>query len=205
MPQPEDFYAAEGEPIRPKLRRLVDFVLASSKLTVAGAARVHQYREGRAVVMDPQATPFGGSFQVRVSGAREVTLGKGLVNGLVPRLHGRTIDGLDDNGKPHKEGVPRLELDGPGDNLRSYVALRGAVDHATGEMDAEDKEAVTVVHVTELARESEFAELRPVAEVQWVDRKRVKRVRRIVYFDQQFRYLAGKGEAPGRVQWGPVA
>jgi hypothetical protein len=194
---PADFQVPEGAPIRRALARFARLVLRESRVSVEGPARIRRTAEGRIVVYEPPAPRFPGSFRVRRGDEREVTIGDGLASGLVPRIEGIRIDGLDDEGEPVESlagGRPALECEGPGPDGRSYVAL-AAVPGELGEIDPEREAPLEVIHVTTLPprlRDEEGRVLRLLAALEWEGRegaRRIARIRQIVWYDQEL-YLA---------------
>jgi hypothetical protein len=192
---PADYQVPDGAPIRPALARFARIVLSEARLRIQGPARIRRTAMGRIVVYEPPPPRFPGSFRVRRRGERSVTVGDGLASGLVPRIDGIRIDGLDDEGEPVDGldgGRPELECEGPGPDGRSYVAL-AAVPGDLGEIDPEAP--LEIVHVAELPprlRDEAGRVLRLLASVEWAGRpgaRRIARIRQIVWYDQEL-YLA---------------
>jgi hypothetical protein len=183
---PTDYEVREGEPIAPALARFARHVMAATRVTVEGPARISRSEDGgTTVVYSPPPVSFPGSFRVRTAGDREVTVGEGLASGLVPTIGGDRIDGLDDEGAPLPEGKPRLRCSGPGPDGRSYVVLASA---------AEETEPSRVEHLTLLPDgllDEMGRALRIVAVLYWRE-ERIARVRQVVWYDQEVVEIGGR-------------
>jgi len=220
---PSRFHVRDREPIRPKLRAFVDWVVQDYlNLSVAGPGqRMHGSATGRAIVSEPPAVAFRGAFAVSLRASmRQARVGLGRVNGLVPVIDDRTLDGRNPaTGKPDRKGVPMLPLaSGPGSDGYSYIALAMRVDLATGRLLDDPAKAVTVVHVKAL--DPRFVEghpgddgnglgLHPLAEIEWDISRSTnplpRRARQMVFFDQTHRFIAGRDGEPGRHEMGVAA
>ena len=65
--------------------------------------RLQRTPNGTYIVADLKSNPWNHPFKVRLAD-REALIGFGTVNDMVPRIEGRTLDGLDDTaaGKPNR-------------------------------------------------------------------------------------------------------
>jgi hypothetical protein len=190
MKGPRDFYAQEGQAIIPLLNRFARFVKADSTISISGEARVMKTAKGRRVIYDPAPQSFPGSFRVSLPGGNKISVGEGLVSGMVPYMDGRRIDGLLADGEPDPLGKPTLLLTEPDAGDRSFVMLRVKVD-AAGEIgeaknQTPDDPIVEIVHRDELpagmVEEGKAARL--VAVIYWAA-GRIRSVRQVVYYDQE--------------------
>lgn len=188
---PDDYLVPDGAPIRGALARFARAVARESRLTVQGAARVRRTDRGRVVVYEPPPVSFPGSFRVSLVSPLEVQVGDGLVSGLVPRIDGERIDGIDDEGEPLDGGRPSLECDEPGPEGRSYVVL-AASPGLRGEIDPEAEAPLSVEHLAELPpglRDPETGRIYRIAAVlEWAGEgraQRISRVRQVVWYDQE--------------------
>lgn len=190
-----DHLVPEGTSIRTALAKFARRVRLDSRLTVQGPARIRQTAEGRQVIYEPPSAIFPGSFRVSRVAPSEVTIGDGLVSGLVPRLDGTRIDGLDEEGEPLDDGRPRLKCDGPGPDGRSYVVLAASTTES-GDIDPDpDGDAgapLEVEHLAELPpglRDPDTGRIyRILAALEWGGQsraQRISRVRQIVWYDQE--------------------
>jgi hypothetical protein len=197
---PRDFYAEDGEPVEPVLRRFVRYVLRESRVTVQGPARVLSTRMGKQVIYEPTPEVFPGSFQVRKIGGTTLSISEGLVGGLVPYLDGKRLDGLDEDGNPLPEGKPVLECTAPETGDRTYVLL-WARHNENGEMDESlatqdpDIASSDIVHYSdpklpEGMRGDGFV-ARLVAVIYWRD-EQIVRLRQVVWYDQEVFSSGGK-------------
>jgi len=201
MKGPRDFYAEEGQAIIPVLNRFARFVKADSTISISGGARVMKMAKGRRVIYEPTPQSFPGSFRVSLLAANKMSVGEGLVSGLVPYMDGRRIDGLLETGEPDPEGKPSLLLDAPVSWDRSYVMLLARTTDdgeiadglAVGSGQSADGPIVEIVQREELPsgmREEEKV-ARLVAVVYW-GAGRVKSVRQVVWYDQEIVPAGGK-------------
>lgn len=216
MPRPEDFYARSGEPVRPKLRALSSFVASEwERLQVSGpGVRMHQEPgQGRAIIVDPESVAFVGAFAAALRSGRDAsaTVGRGLVNGILPTIGGVGIDGTDPaTGRPHRKGVPliliSLTAGGAIEAARSWLALSVTVDPITAQPDPAAEDAVTVRHLVQLTRalpDDPLTGLWPIAEIEWdATSRRPVRLRQILYFDQRHLYIPARETRPARHEWG---
>lgn len=206
-PTPKDFHAEEGDWPPSRIAPFVRFVMRDARKTFAGV-RVARTLNGVHVTASADTQSFSGAWTVTLSGLSSVRIGDGTVNGRVPWLDGRGLDGLDEEGEPHPEGVPLLSVsEGPGERRRSYVGVLVRIDPATGAMIAEDTESLTVAHRGTLhptfaeggAPDEESTGFWPLAQLHWsADGKRVERVRQWAYFHYVHRFQTGTGGKAGR-------
>ena len=190
--------------MRPKLTALARAVIEEARRQFSGA-RVTRTRSGQIVTFEPEAVDFSGSFHVSIAGRELVTVTPGLVNGLMPTIDGVYLDGTDENGDPHPEGIPRLScMSGPGERRRSYVGIRLAIEPKTEVIPKDDPAAVIMAHRGDLPRE--FSEggapdevgsaFWPVAQLNWDEEGfRIIKVRQISYFDKTHRVVRIDGRA----------
>lgn len=198
----------------PKLRKFIRFVLADSARSFSGV-RVHQRRTGKTLIAESDTASFRGAWDVSLRGPREAVVGAGTVNGLVPHILGIRLDGTDEQGDPLPDGPPSLFLDeGPNERNRSYILLQVRIDPATGEIDPEDPEAVTVIHRPAVPAPYDLvgsvddggAGYRPIAQLTWsADGSRVVRVSQWLYFHQAHRFVPGQEGQLGRHRFDLVA
>ena len=197
MNGPRDFYAEDEQGIIPTLNRFARFVKVDATISISGDARVVKTVKGRRVIYEPSPQTFPGSFRVSLPGGNRITVGEGLVSGLVPYMDGRRIDGLLADGEPDPEGKPSLLLEAPDSWDRSYVMLLARV---TGENEIEevknqtpDDPIVEIVHREELpggmVESGRVARL--VAVIYW-GAGRIRSVRQVVWYDQEVVPAGGK-------------
>lgn len=210
----ETVLAEDGDLSEPIIRRFMRFVVRDTNRQFTGFKRsVTAY--GTTLVQIPKDPVFRGAFSVSLRSGTRLVIGEGTVNGLLPRIGEFYIDGKDENGDDVPEGIPALDLaEGPGDRRRSYVCLRVRIDPATGAMNPDDPEAVTIVHRPTLhpafydggAPDEDGVGDWPIAQLIWsTNGIRVDRVRQWLFFDQTHRFEAGEGTRPGRHFFRPAA
>lgn len=184
---PKDFYADEGQGIIPLLNRFARFIRQDSTISISGEARVMKMAKGRRVIYEPAPQTFPGSFKVTPGAGNRITVGEGLVSGLVPYMDGRRIDGLTEEGEPDPQGKPTLLLEAPLSWDRSYVMLLVNVD-AAGEIaeQSPDSPVAEIVHREELpaGMVEEGRPARLVAVIYW-GAGRIRSVRQVVWYDQE--------------------
>jgi hypothetical protein len=210
----ERLLAEDGDLSEPIIRRFMRFVVRESRRQFTGFKR-NVTANGTTLVEIPKKNTFKGAFTVSIRSGTRLVIGEGTVNGLLPRIGEVYIDGKDENGEDVPEGIPALDLDeGPGDRRRSYVCLRVRIDPATGAMNPDDPEALTIVHRQTLhpafadggSPDEEGAGDWPIAQLTWsANGIRVDRIRQWVFFDQTHRFEAGDGLRPGRHFFRPAA
>lgn len=202
--QPEDFYAKDREPVRPKLKALAMFVAREwERLSVGGEGwRLHQSANGRALVADAEAATYRGAFFVSLRGTDEAVISPGRVNGVMPSIDGVRLDGTKvSTGRDDPGGVPKLSLsEGPGEDGYSHVCLSVRMDASTGEFSTAP-DAVSIVHLPELdgrlvaggsIDDPELGGIHPLAEIEWDAAGRAPlRKRQISYFDQEHAFQSG--------------
>ena len=210
---PQDYYAEEGDWPPSRIVPFVKFVMRDAKKTFEGL-RVTRTLRGVSVVADYPTQDFTGAWTVSLSGPKSVRIGAGTVNGLVPWLDGRDLEGLDEKGNAHSGGVPLLSLDdGPGTRRRSYIGILVRVVSETGKIDVDDRESITVDHRPSLhaafseggAPDEESTGFWPLAQATWsADGDRVERLRQWAYFHYVHRFQRGDGGKPGRHWFRPA-
>lgn len=154
-------------------------------VTKGSGIRIHQYPQGINIVADAQRSSFVGRFNIRASGL-SCTIGLGLVDGLVPNIGSKPIDGIE-NGELGE--IPKLDLEeGPNSALRSWVVIRAQVDpeEKLPSMDKEDPSSLQIVHTSNLDQDlPPGVGLRVVAMLVWRDEITISRVHQVLYFDQR--------------------
>lgn len=201
-----DFPAIEGQDALPVLQAFINFVRSDEVASISGPVRETRGTQGRALVFEAETQKFPGSFRVATAGPRSFRIGEGEVNGRVPFLDGRDLAGLREDGSPHPEGRPTLQVEGEPEARRSWICLLVAI--SPGNLFDEPlagEEGLTITHRLALPTgvpyglDEEGRGLRPIAQLSWnSDRTRVDRVRQILHFDQVYR--APQGADP-RPQW----
>lgn len=220
-PSLDEFLAKDGEPWKPKLRKFVRFVVEDYlKLSVAGPGqRLHQSRQGKVIVNEEPVVNFRGAFYVSLRPATlEARVSPGRVNGLVPSIGGIDLNGKDvETGRADAKGPPLVKLTGgPGEDGISYVVIQVRLGAGTGEIAIGElgNDAVTIAHVKTIdagllsagAEDRDGIGIDPIAEIEWrPDGRAPLRVRQMVYFDRQHRYLRDAGGGPGRHVFGAAA
>jgi len=191
-PIPEDYFAEDGQISDPLLKRFIRFVVQDAKRSFPGFRR-HVTSRGTTLTAEAVDTAFRGMFTVRLRGVDTAVIGEGYVNGVIPRIGGDAIDGLDEDGERLKDGVPELDLsEGAGDRRRSYVCLRVRINPETGAMDLEDEESLTIAHVPTLHEKffeggapdaGDVADW-PIAQLHWNEEgDRITKVVQWIYFN----------------------
>ena len=203
MKGPRDFYAEEGQPIIPVLNRFARFIRQDSTISISGEARVMKMAKGRRVIYEPSPQSFPGSFKVTAGAGNRITVGEGLVSGLVPYMDGRRIDGLTEKGGPDPQGKPSLLLEAPDSWDRSYLLMLARAsedgDIASGLAVGSGQSAegggpiIEIVHREELpgGMREEGRVARLVAVIYW-GAGRIRSVRQVVWFDQEVFAAGGK-------------
>lgn len=207
MDSPSDYHAEEGDWPPSRIVPFVRLVMRDVRKTFQGV-RVNRTINGVHVVAESLPAVFVGAWPVTLSGPDTVRIGAGTVNGRVPWLAGRDLEGLDAEGTRHPEGIPLLSLEsGPGERRRSYIGVVVTISRETGAMDVDLPESLTVAHRGDLpvafleggAPDEETTGFWPLAQAQWsTDGKRVERVNQWAYFQYVHRFVAGEGTRPGR-------
>ena len=196
----KELEVAVGAPIRPAWQRLRAWVRSLPEVPVtSGNVRVHRSPGQTSVVAETQPALFKGAFAVRISGL-QATLGDGLLNGLVPTINGKPMDGVDASGA--QGARPVLDLaSGPNARLRSWIALK-VTGSDTGEIDPNDPTAVQVIHTNDLqpgtGNQAPGTGLHALAMLVWTDQSAINRVRQIVYFSQQHAYRPKTASRPAQ-------
>lgn len=193
-----DLYVRPGEPVMPAWKRLLEWA-RQFRLFAGRGVRLTRTPNGTYVVADLKSNPWNHPFKVRLAN-REATIGFGTVEGLVPRIGTKTIDGLDASGKETEP--PKLQLTGePNEDLRSWVVVEVKVAAEGGEIDPGDSEAVTIRHVRELGPEDPTIGRHPLAMLIWASNgTTILRARQITHFHLSHLYVVDRGaeERPGR-------
>lgn len=117
--------ALVGERILPAYNRLARAVREWRWFGGEGM-RVAQLPNGVQVIRVPESNPWNHPWRVRVGGGK-VQVSPGRVNGELPVLDGRPMDGLDKDGEPDERGVPVLDV-GKRKKFPAWVVLRVRVD-----------------------------------------------------------------------------
>lgn len=193
-----DLYVRPGEPVMPAWQRLLEWA-KQFRLFAGRGVRLTRTPNGTYVVADLKANPWNHPFKVRLA-EREATVGFGTVEGIVPRIGSKTIDGLDASGKETEP--PKLPIAGePNDDLRSWVVVEVKVAPDGEEIDPEDSEAVTIRHVRELKPDDPRVGRHPLAMLIWASNgTTILRARQITHFNLSHLYVVDRGaeERPGR-------
>lgn len=144
---------------------------------------------GVALTIDSKRSIFGGSFKASLIGLN-VTVGRGLVNNIMPLINGTRLDAAT---------PPQLAISGPpNDDMRSFVCLQIKVDLETGAFDPEDEEAVTIVHsltpnTLNGAPLPDEMWHHAIAEIKWADAKTPSQIFQITRFDVQHKFYPATG------------
>lgn len=195
---------ARGEPIQPAWMRLKAWVKSLPDVPVtSGKTRVHRTPTQTTVVAETQSAAFQGRFAVRISGM-EATVGEGELQGITPTIKRVPISGVEANGKTVDK--PRLKIvGGPNAGLRSWIALQVTANDA-GDVDTKDPEAVSIIHTNDLKAAREGGKgIHALAMLVWSDKTSIKRVRQIVYMDQQHAYRPKTAERPAKHLFWPAS
>ena len=191
---PRDFQVEDRAEIIPALRRFVRYVLRD-KVEIVGEARIDKTIHGRRVIYEPRPQVFPGSFRIALSGLR-LSIGDGLVSGVVPTLEGRRIDGIDADGVADPRGRPDLLTVPPATGSRSYVVLWARHD-ADGEIAVPDSpgslSSASIEVLDELPEGMREADrvARLVGVLEWQG-KTIRSVRQVVWYDQEVFSSGGK-------------
>lgn len=173
LPKLEDLKVKPGESVFRAFDRMLAW--ARSFQLIKGDPRIKflvMGGRGTYVSADILSESWTPNFRVDVSNGR-ATVGMGTVNGLDVFIDGVTLDGRAEGGR--LVSVPSVKLSAPsgasardaGSSLRSWVCLRVKVGEASGLIDPESVNAVTVVHAESLESDTPFAGLDPVALIKW--------------------------------------
>jgi hypothetical protein len=179
-----------GEPVLPAWNRLLEWA-KQFRLVAGPGVRLQRTPQGTYVVADLRSRPWHHPFKVTLAD-QEARVAFGTVENVVPRIGGRLLD---------EEPAPSLRLHGgPDPDGRSWVAVavKVKVSGESGRIDAEDKEAVEIVHVRALRPADPATGLHPLAMLVWDGSGSVVRVRQITHFNLGHLRIKGDGEAPGR-------
>lgn len=193
-----DLYVRKGDPILPAWKRLLEWA-RQFRLFAGRGVRLTRTPSGTYIVVDAQAAPWDHPFKVLVSG-QETTILPGTVNKLMPTVNGVALDA---------ENAPRLRIaGGPSSELRSWICVQVRVDLKTGAINSDDKDALTIVHVTDLdpatseggsPDDGKGIGLHPLAMLIWNgDKASIKRAHQITHFNQQHRFIAAGDGQPSR-------
>ena len=193
-----DLYVRPGEPVMPAWQRLLEWA-KQFRLYAGRGVRLNRTPNGTYVVADLKANPWNHPFKVRLA-EREAAVGFGTVNGIVPRIGGKTIDGLDATGRETEP--PKLPLTGePNEDLRSWVAVDVKLAPESEEIDPDDPDAAKISHVRDLKPESKEVGRHPLAMLIWAsNRTTIVRARPITHFNLRHLYVVDRAaeERPGR-------
>lgn len=187
-----------GDPVLPAWNRLLDWA-KQFRLVAGRGVRFQRTPNGTYVVADLRSNPWNHPFKVSLSD-QEAAIAFGTVEDIVPRISGKSIDGLDEKGR---QGVPpKLRLDGgPNSDLRSWVAVEARVDRDSGKIEPNSKDAVAIRHVRDLRASEAEVGRHPLAMLLWAaDGKSVLRARQITHFNLRHFYAVEPGakNRPGR-------
>lgn len=194
----DSLIANKGEKVRPKFNALVAWFRRAYQHRAGAGVRSRQGPDGQTFIADAGTAPsFAGSWKVRLSNL-QASVGSGLVGDRVPTIDGVPVDGIDPAGKVVK--VPPVKITGPGEGLRSWIALRAQIDPATNEL--LDEEGLKIEHVTSLTSRDSSIAYEPLAMLVWQGTRAIRSVHQIAYFDLKHRFIAAKdGKAARHVFW----
>lgn len=176
----------KGDPILPAWRKLQEWA-RSLKLIEGPGVRFRRTPSGTYVSAEIRRSSWLHPFLVNTIGDTAATVRAGTVNNLVPRIRGKRIDNLDEAGEETEP--PEVKLTGPGDELRSYIALVVLPDLKNGELDASDPEAVVIMHLERLSDVAKGLGIQPLALVQWTPEGAVRGVFQIVHHNLRFQHV----------------
>jgi len=81
---------------------------------------------GTLVEVEEQTVSWSHPWEVRMVNNDTLEVAPGLVNGLMPWIDGRPMDGFDENGKAHRDGKPFLKFKPKGDSVWVCVRVAGS-------------------------------------------------------------------------------
>lgn len=198
-----------GDPITRQLwNGLLDLcaalVKSFSEFSSGTGVRIHRYPQGINVVADRGSSAFRGAFSVRVAGL-EAVVGLGTVSDIVPAVGDVRIDAKE---------LPKLKIDGgPNEQLRSWIAVRAAVDPSADDpkLNPEDPAALQIIHTNDLSLAVDGSPLPPgvaleaLAMLIWSDTKTISRVHQIVYFNQRLVITRTAAASPVKLAFEPAS
>jgi len=79
---------------------------------------------GTLVEVEQRTISWSHPWEVRFKGSEKLEVTPGLVNGLMPKIDNVPMDGLDEEGKPHRNGKPLLKFKPKGDVAWVCVCVR---------------------------------------------------------------------------------
>ncbi len=193
-----DLYVKKGEPILPAWNRLLEWT-KQFRLFAGRGIRFTRTPNGTFVIADQNTLSWDNPFRAQVSD-KEAAITLGTINKLVPTLNGVALDA---------STVPKLKITGgPNTDLRSWICVDVRVDLASGQINTEDKDSVTITHVRELdPRTSEGGSpddgrgtgRHPLAMLIWsTDKSSIRRTHQITHFNQQHRLIVATDSQPSR-------
>ena len=199
-----ELYVQRGDAILPAWNKLLNWA-KQFRVFAGRGIRLTRTPNGTYVVADLQASAWDHPFRVTL-GSKELTVGIGTLNNRIPTINGVPLDGAQ-AGKAH--AAPKLKLtSGPNAELRSWVCLQVRVDRQTGEINADDENAVTIIHRNDIENSlpsDGSIGLHALAMLVWnSDRSSVRRLHQVTHFNLQHRWLKGSNEQPARHLFWPA-
>lgn len=195
-----DLYVRPGEPVLPAWKRLLEWA-KQFRLFAGRGVRLQRTPNGTYVIADLKSNPWNHPFKVRLAD-REAAIGFGTVQDVVPRIAGKRLDGIDEKGREGEVPILKIE-EGPNDELRSWIVVEVRVDPESGEIDAEDEEALIIRHVDELRSSTPEVGRHPLAMLVWAPNgTEIIRTRQITHFHLRHLFVAQQGSEEAEVQSG---
>lgn len=201
MAIPLELIARKGDLILPKWNAFLDFLDRTVRVVRGEGVRMrHLPSGGLYIYADDNFNPWACPFKVS-AGTDGARVREGTLNGLVPRIAGVPINGVDDEG--NRVEVPLVELT-PKAGGKSYVALRLVFKEEPVEVDPADPEALTIVEVAELPElftqggsvvSDDNSTLYPLAVIYWNDDGDIERVFQITHHNLTHRFVNGSAQA----------
>lgn len=199
-----ELYVQRGDAILPAWNKLLNWA-KQFRVFAGRGIRLTRTPNGTYVVAEPQASAWDHPFRVTLGG-KELTVGIGTLNNRIPTINGVPLDGAQ-AGKAH--ATPKLKLtSGPNAELRSWVCLQLRVDRQTGEINADDENAVIIIHRNDIENSlpsDGSIGLHALAMLVWnSDRSSVRRLHQVTHFNLQHRWLKGTSQQPARHLFWPA-
>jgi hypothetical protein len=199
-----ELYVQRGDAILPAWNKLLNWA-KQFRVFAGRGIRLTRTPNGTYIVADLQASTWDHPFRVSLGG-KELTIGMGTLNNRIPTINGLPLDGAQ-AGKA--QAVPKLKLtSGPNAELRSWVCLQLRVDRQSGEISADDENAVSIVHKSDIENglpSDGSIGLHALAMLVWnSDRSSVKRLHQVTHFHLQHRWLKGTDPQPARHLFWPA-
>lgn len=197
----EDLKVSRGESVPAFLEKLKRWARTHRLLPGPGISFTVAPGLGTWVRADVDRGSWSHPFQCALA-ADAVSVAKGTVNNIIPRIGEVRIDGRDENGK--EVTAPQVKLKGarPNRDLRSWICLQVKVNLKTRQIDTKDKTAVTMIHTADydpnargkgVIDDGSGTGWQPVAELIWNASGIVQRVEAVAHFNQRHVFLPGTG------------